>query len=55
MKIFLIFLGVIRKLHTNVTDEEIASPIKTWLAHAKERMGKEKPQETQQQEEEDIH
>lgn len=32
------FLGAARKLHTNATDEQIAAPIKIWLAHAKERM-----------------
>lgn len=31
-----------RKLHANATDEEIAGPIKIWLAHAKERLGREK-------------
>ncbi|XP_070168191.1 uncharacterized protein [Polyergus mexicanus] len=33
-----IIMNVIRKSHTNVTDEQIAAPIKIWLAHAKERM-----------------
>ncbi|XP_029157731.1 uncharacterized protein LOC114930159 isoform X2 [Nylanderia fulva] len=33
-----IIMSVIRKSHENVTDEQIAAPIKIWLAHAKERM-----------------
>ncbi|XP_071579544.1 uncharacterized protein [Temnothorax nylanderi] len=34
--------GVIRKAHTYATDDQISAPIKTWLAHAKERTAKEK-------------
>jgi len=32
--------NIIRKLHTDVTDEQISAPIKIWLAHTKERIGK---------------
>ncbi|XP_020297455.1 uncharacterized protein LOC109861985 isoform X3 [Pseudomyrmex gracilis] len=55
LEICKVIMSIIRKLHTNVTNEEIASPIKTWLNNAKERMKKKKPQVTQQQEEEDSH
>jgi len=31
-------------LHQDATDEQISAPIKIWLAHAKERIGREKEQ-----------
>lgn len=34
----LFFTGVIRKAHPNATNDQIAAPIKIWLAHAKERL-----------------
>lgn len=33
-------MSVIRKSHSDATDEQISAPIKIWLAHAKERMEK---------------
>ncbi|KAL0098885.1 hypothetical protein PUN28_020871 [Cardiocondyla obscurior] len=34
--------SAIRRLHDNATDEDISSPIKIWLAHAKGRLEKER-------------
>lgn len=39
------FTGVIRNSHADATDDEISTPIKIWLAHAKERAAKEKSQQ----------
>lgn len=33
---------MIRNSHADATDDQISSPIKIWLAHAKERAAKEK-------------
>lgn len=35
-------LGTIRNAHESATDEHISGPIKIWLAHAKERIDREK-------------
>ncbi|KYN14587.1 PREDICTED: uncharacterized protein LOC108765755 [Trachymyrmex cornetzi] len=38
LEICKVILNVIRKSHTDATDEKISAPIKIWLAHAKERI-----------------
>ncbi|CAL1689694.1 unnamed protein product [Lasius platythorax] len=50
LQICKVILCVIRKLHQNATDEQISTPVKIWLAHAKERMGREKEQNIENQE-----
>ncbi|XP_029675888.1 uncharacterized protein LOC115243221 isoform X2 [Formica exsecta] len=50
LQICQVIMCVIRKLHPNAIDEEISAPIKIWLAHAKERMGREKEQNMEDQE-----
>ncbi|GAB1866390.1 DUF4806 domain-containing protein [Camponotus japonicus] len=42
LQICIVIMCVIRKIYENATDEQISSPIKIWLAHAKERMEREK-------------
>ncbi|XP_029659538.1 uncharacterized protein LOC115233334 [Formica exsecta] len=37
-----VIMCVIRNSHADATDDQISSPIKIWLAHAKERAAKEK-------------
>ena len=41
----LFFSDVIRKSFVDVTVDQISAPIKIWLAHAKERMMRNKEQE----------
>ncbi|KMQ84781.1 hypothetical protein RF55_17133 [Lasius niger] len=40
-----VILSVIRNAHASVKDEQISSPIKIWLAHAKERMDRKREKE----------
>ncbi|XP_011696228.1 PREDICTED: uncharacterized protein LOC105454941 [Wasmannia auropunctata] len=40
LEICKVILSVIRKSHIDATDEKISAPIKVWLAHAKERLGR---------------
>ncbi|KAL0128519.1 hypothetical protein PUN28_003684 [Cardiocondyla obscurior] len=42
LQICKVIMCAIRRLHDNATDEDISSPIKIWLAHAKERLEKER-------------
>ncbi|XP_011700857.1 PREDICTED: uncharacterized protein LOC105457719 [Wasmannia auropunctata] len=45
LKLCQVILNVIRNAHELVRDEQISNPIKIWLAHAKERMEREKKRE----------
>jgi len=47
-----IFVGVIRNAHASVKDEHISTPIKIWLAHAKERISRIKGKERERESEE---
>lgn len=42
MNKMLFFPDIMRKTYADITDEQIAAPIKIWLSHAKERIRKNK-------------
>ncbi|XP_011880722.1 PREDICTED: uncharacterized protein LOC105569134 [Vollenhovia emeryi] len=44
-----VILSVIRNAHTSVKDEQISKPIKIWLAHAKERIERQRGKNTTDQ------
>lgn len=46
-----VILSVIRNAHEFVKDEQISNPIKIWLAHAKERMDREREKKRQNEDE----
>lgn len=48
-----VILKVIRNAHASVKDEQIYSPIKIWLAHAKERMDRKKEKEREKMRDQD--
>lgn len=45
---------MLRKTHPDVSDDQISAPIKIWLAHAKERLDRQRQHDNANNAEEDT-